>query len=268
MSSTIQGSGSYVSRAEQGGSSALPTAHIYGLIATWLSASLIRIFDGACRSDDDTEDIVIAPGSWVTIDITTTGANGRNVDSVEAANTWYAIYVIKNPTTGAVAGFLVKQSDLGTFTWPAGYTKKRRVGWIRNNNTSNLRAGKYIGAGISRRWFYDVERTEMLALSGGSAVAWTDVDLSQFVPPNLSSAYLPSVSISGVYDPFGTSFVDLRPNGSSVNDPVYFSYQSTAAESLQMDLYCDVNRIIEYQCFNASDSLDIYVVAYEDQLIP
>lgn len=258
--------GSYVSPQGNAGSVGLHTGYLHGLIATWLSTSLVRIFEGVCRSDDDTEDIVIAPGAFVTVDITATGANGRNVDSVEAANTWYAIYVIKNPTTGSVAGFLIKQADLGSFTWPAGYTKKRRVGWIRNNNTSNLRAGKYIGCGCSRKWVYDVERTEMIALSGGSAVVFTDINLAEWVPPNLSSAYLPGVSIAGVYDPFGTSFVDLRPNGSTVNDPVFFSYQSTAAESFQLDMYTDTNRIIEYQCFNAADNLDIYVVAFDDEL--
>jgi len=268
MSAPITGSaGSYAtSQGGNSGSAGLHTGYVYGLIPTWLSTSLVRIFDGACRSDDNTEDIVIAPGSFVTVDIAATGANGRNIDSVEAANMWYAVYVIKNPTTGTVAGFLIKQTDLGTFTWPAGYTKKRRVGWIRNNNTSNLRAGKYTGAGISRKWSYDVERTEMLALSGGSAVVFTDINLAEWVPPNIASAYLPSVVVSGVYDPFGTSFVDFRPNGSSVNDPVNFSYQSTAAESFQIEMYTDTNRIIEYQCFNGSDSLDIYVVAFGDDL--
>lgn len=266
MAAINTGSGSYVSRNEQGGSVGLPTGYLYGLIPTWLSTEIVRIFDGACRSDDDTEDIVISDGSSVTITITSTGANGRNVDTAEQSNKWYALYVIKNPSTGAVAGFMVNEDNLGTFTWPAGYTKKRRVGWIRNNNTSNLRAGKYIGAGISKRWLYDVERTEMLALSGGSAIVFTDINLAEWVPRNLNSAYLPSVSIAGVYDPFGTSFVDFRPNGSSVNDPVYFSYQSTAAESFQLDMYCDINRIIEYQCFNASDSVSVYVVGFEDEL--
>ena len=245
----------------------LPTGFLYGLIPTWLSTEIVRIFAGACRSDDDTEDIVIAPGSFVTITITSTGANGRNVDTAEAANKWYAVYVIKDPATGTVAGFLINESDLATFTWPAGYTKKRRVGWIRNNNSSNLRAGKYVGAGVSRKWQYDVERTEMLALSGGAAIVFTGVNLAEWVPPNLNSAYVPKVELRGVYDPLGTSFVDFRPNGSAVNDPVFFSYQATAAESFEVEMYADINRIIEYQCSNAGDSVSLYVCGFQDELI-
>jgi len=259
MSSVNQGAGSYVSRAEQGGSVALPTGYVHRVIPAWASNSTVSIGVGACRSDDDTEDIVVS--SPLTVYITATGANGRNVDTAEQANKWYAVCVIKNPATGAVAGFLINEDNLGAFTYPAGYTKKRRVGWIRNNNSSNLRNGKYFGCGGSRKWQYDTERTEMLALSGGSATVFTDINLAQWVPPSQIG-----VEITGVYDPFGTSFCDFRPNGSSVADPVFFTYQSTAAESFQIEMYTDSSRIIEYQCFNAADSIDIYVMGFFDDL--
>lgn len=259
MSSVNQGAGNYVSREEQGGNVGLPTGHVYKCVPAWASNSTLTIGVGAVRSDDNTQDIVVT--SPLTVDITATGANGRNSDTAEQANKWYAVCVIKNPSTGAVAGFLINEDNLGAFTWPSGYTVKRRVGWIRNNNSSNLRKGAYLGCGMDRKWQYDVERTEMIALSGGSAVAFTDINLAQFVPPGQTG-----VEITGVYDPFGTSFCDFRPNGSSVNDPVFFTYQSTAPESFQIEMYTDSNRIIEYQCFNAADSIDVYVMGFFDEL--
>jgi len=251
--------GAYASQPGNSGSVGLHIGYVYNCVAAWLSVTQVTISAGAVRSDDNTEDIVVP--ALLTVAITATGANGRNIDTVEQANKWYAVCVIKNPSTGAVAGFLINEDNLGAFTFPAGYIKKRRIGWIRNNNSSNLRKGAYIGSGVSRKWMYDVERTEMLALSGGSAIVFTDVPLAQFVPPNQIG-----VEIAGVYDPFGTSFVDFRPNGSTINDPVFFTYQSTAAESFQLEMYTDSSRIIEYACFNGADTVDIYVMAFYDEL--
>lgn len=256
MTSVNTCSGSYVSPAVQGG---LPIGYVHCVVPAWNSNSQVVIGVGSCRSDDNTEDIVVA--APLTVEITATGANGRNVDTAEQANKWYAVCVIKNPATGAVAGFLINEDNLGAFTYPAGYTKKRRVGWIRNDNSSNLRAGKYFGCGSSRKWQYDVDRSVMLALTGGSATVFTDIALAQFVPPGQIG-----VEITGVYDPYGTSFCDFRPNGSSVAYPVFFTYQSTAPESFQIEMYTDSSRIIEYKCFNALDSIDVYVMGFFDDL--
>lgn len=252
--------GSYAtSKGGNEGAVGLHTGYVYGCLPQWSSNTQIQIGTGVARSDDDTTDIEVT--SPITVDITTTGANGRNVDTAEQANKWYACFVIKNPSSGAVAGFLINEDDIGSYTPPAGYTKKRRVGWFRNNNTSNLRAGMYEGLGPDRRFIYDVERTEMIALSGGSSTAWADINLQGYVPPDQDH-----VTIIGIYDPFGTSFVDFRPKGSSVNDPVFFSYQSTAAESFSFDLPTDSAQTIQYQVFNGADSLDVYVQAFRDSL--
>lgn len=252
--------GSYVSpKAGNEGSVGLHIGHVFGCLPQRTSNTQVQIGTGAVRSDDNTTDIVVT--SPITVDITATGANGRNVDTAEQSNRWYALHVIKNPTTGTVAGFLINENDLLTFTWPAGYTKKRRVGWFRNDNSSNLRAGSYHGLGPDRFFYYDVDRSLMLALSGGSSIVFADVNLAAFVPPNQNIA-----KIIGVYDPFGTSFVDLRPKGSAVADPLFFSYQSTAAESFSTEIPTDVDRIIQYQCFNGADSLDIYAQGFGDSL--
>lgn len=62
----------------------------------------------------------------LTLDVTTSGANGLDTGSV-AASTWYSIWVIYNPTTNTVAGLLSASATAPTM--PSGYTFKARVGW-------------------------------------------------------------------------------------------------------------------------------------------
>ncbi len=73
----------------------------------------------------------------LSIAITTSGANGLDTGA-EASNTWYAIWCIYNPVTNTTAGLLSVSSTLGTITLPAGYTFGARVGWVRNDNSSNF----------------------------------------------------------------------------------------------------------------------------------
>lgn len=63
----------------------------------------------------------------ILVDITTSGANGLDTGS-PATETWYAIYLIKNPFTGTVAGLF--STNFTTPTLPAGYTLYRRVGAV------------------------------------------------------------------------------------------------------------------------------------------
>lgn len=251
--------GVYSSGVGGAGAAAYPPSYIDDLLVSQASASTVQIAVGSCRDDSNTDNIDVV--GVLTADITTTGANGRNVDTAEQANKWYGVYVIKNPTTGTVASFLINEDDVGAFTFPAGYTLKRRVGWIRNDGSSNFYDGRYFGKGSWRKWHYWEERPLLLALSGGSSTVFANVDLSEWVPP---TSELCELNI--LYDPFGTSFADLRPNGSSVADPPSFVYESTAPSNTVLEMGTDSNQIIEYQCFNASDNLDIYVTGFFDQV--
>lgn len=243
-----------------GGAAGLPLSYPSGCIAKYLSATQLQISVGKVRDDTDTEDIVVT--GTLTVTITNTGANGRNVDTAEQANKWYAVCVIKNPTTGAVAGFLINQDDLGGFTWPAGYTIKRRVGWWRNNNSSNLRKGRYIGKGSFRKFTYDVPSAELYALNGGSATSWTNVDISEWVPPTSHTAIF-----NNWYDPYGTTYAEIRPDGSTVTTPWIYELESTyPSNSSFSEVETSDSQIIEYTCANALDDLHIYVGGFYDEI--
>lgn len=77
------------------------------------------------------------PGSPVTLsgNITVAGAGGLDTGS-QANSTWYYIFVIYNPTTGGSTLLLSVSSHSPTM--PSGYTKKRRVGAVRNNSSGNF----------------------------------------------------------------------------------------------------------------------------------
>lgn len=64
--------------------------------------------------------------------ITTSGVNGLDTGS-EASNTWYSVWVISNGTT--LASILSLSATAPT---APSYAYKVRVGWVRNNESSNL----------------------------------------------------------------------------------------------------------------------------------
>lgn len=75
----------------------------------------------------------LATSVSLTVDITTSGANGLDTGA-EAASTWYYAWVIYDGTT--VAGLLSASSTAPTL--PANYTYKALVGCVRNNGSSNF----------------------------------------------------------------------------------------------------------------------------------
>lgn len=250
--------GLYISPVVSGGDEGMPSGYVDGCEAFSIPISGI-IFPGRCRSDDNSEDIVIP--SQLTATITSTGANGRNVDSAEQNSTWYALCVIKNSATGEIAAFLINENDLGSFTWPTGYDKKRRVAWLYNSAGGDLQMITTHGRGKSKRVHYTASRPALQALAGGSATSWDDVDLSQWVPPGQVNMSLLNV----VYTPNGTSFVELRLKSALPSDPPHWVY-ADGIVTVNLELGTDDDRVIQYECDDGSDNVDIYVRGYIDEL--
>lgn len=238
----------------------LSMGYVWGCEVSYLSATQVQISVGEVRDDTDVEDIKVT--GTLTIAITSTGANGRNVDTVEQSDKWYAICVIKNPATGAVAGFAINQDDIGGFTFPAGYTVKRRVGWIYNDGSSNFRKGRYVGVGAFRKWTYDVASSSLLALNSGSSSSYSNVDISEWVPPTSHTAIL-----NNYYDPYGTTYAEIRPDGSSVSNPWLYELESTYPSNASFsEVETSDVQVIEYQVASALDDLWIYVGGFYDEV--
>lgn len=98
----------------------------------------IDIDTGECRSADNSVDMVL--GSVLTKRIDAAWAAGTNAGGMDtgtvAASSFYYKWLIKNPTTGVVDAIF---SLSGTApTMPAGFTKKRLIGGVATDASSNI----------------------------------------------------------------------------------------------------------------------------------
>jgi hypothetical protein len=244
---------------------ALPTNFVDGLgilrNASFLT-SKVDIAAGVCRSDDDTTDL--RSTSVITVNLAAAGANGLDTGA-EAANTWYYLWLIYNPTTVTYAGLFSLSTTAPTM--PSGYTKKRRIGSVRNNASSNFFLWKQIiGVGRVREYRYDEDSYDnLLALNAGSATTFTDVACSTWIPPTTTEGlfFVVFASISA------TNYVYLRPNGSTQATPPYIQYGGTTgfsigAASSTMYIRTDASGIIEYKNVTTLGATSIIVVGYRE----
>lgn len=236
---------------------ALPKNYLHGLrLSTNDSnpAYQIDINEGVCRSDDNLADMEVA--TPITVDLTASGANGLDTGS-EAANTWYYVFVIKNLTTGVVAGLL--STSLTSPVLPSGYTKKRRVGVIRNNASSNILNFIVCGQGVTKKYIYR-QILDGTVLYAGSDTDWTDVDCSAVVPPTCRMVELVVYAVDT-----GNSFlVGVRENGQTG------TLQSGLAgyEEGQGAISCslDASQVLEYTVTAATTDASLYIHGFNDLL--
>jgi len=162
----------------------------------------------SCIVGSDDGSVIMEVSSPITVDITASGANGLDTGS-EASSTWYYIYMIYNPTTNTVAGlFSVSQSSP---TMPSGYTKKRLVGCVRNDGSSNFLA---FAQNNQRVTYYG----QHFVLSGGTAGSWTSIDLSNHVPTNIAYEHCFFLyGNSGGDDTSGNAAIYLSVEGSTTS---------------------------------------------------
>lgn len=235
-----------------------------GLKLSWVSASQVQIASGAARGSSDQRQIVVSAA--LTVDITVSGAGGLDTGS-EAANTWYSVWVISQIGGGA-RGLLSASATAPLL--PDAYVSKRRLGWVRNDGSSNFLHFNARGDGRTRQFYYDEARSVINILTGGSATAFTDVDLSTLVPPNCNLAYLMTGLIVPAVTGNNTDVLDIRPNGANSSDgPFTFGPGNTIGSELEGGVVwmpTDANRIIEYRVSDADDDADIWVLGFQDEL--
>jgi hypothetical protein len=220
--------------------------------------------DSLIRDVDDTFDIEFT--GTLTAVITTAGAGGLQTSSSEAANTWYQVCVIADSTaTNPVAALLI---PAGVAFSQSGYDKVRRVGWVRNNGSSNFFKFEATGNAIRRRYHYDESTTNLEALNNGNATTWATVSLAAYVPPN-GTEYLQQFDF--IANAAGDNF-STRPTGSSVamtGAPFNVSPAvATGGNEFRGSILatCNSSQSIQYEVTSASDSLDIAVIGFIDEI--
>lgn len=159
----------------------LPQGYLYGLGTsnnTLDTANDIDIAAGRCRDDTNTQDIVLASTLVKRLDAAwAAGTNQGGLDAgSKASGTWYAVYVIKNVTGGAVDVLFSLSATSPVL--PSGYTVKRRIGWIRTDGSSNIE--QYTQRSDVFLW-----NTSAIDVSGG--VTTTAALYALSVPPSSST---------------------------------------------------------------------------------
>lgn len=134
--------------ATAGGGGGMPRGYIDGLITANYGADAlhdITISVGACRDSGDDTDIVLAAALRKRIDaawLAGSGNGGMDTGSVGASD-WYHIFMIYHPAS-EITDAIFTTTFAGP-TMPSGYTKKRRIGAVLTDGSSNIIAYSQVG---------------------------------------------------------------------------------------------------------------------------
>lgn len=245
--------------------SALPPGYVDGCLASWTNATTVAVAAGNLRDDTNMNNIVVT--TTRSADITTTGAGGRNVDTAEVADKWYAVFVIADSAgVEAEAAFLVNEDDLGSFTMPTDYDLKRRVGWVRNDGSSNLREFSMRGSGRDRHAGYSAQdRDDLVVFSNQEPIIWTSADASEFIPPTSRLGEMDFEIDQGTDD-----YTEVRPTGSGIANAQGRRIEPAVSSgfSIQhLSLGVDSSQTFDYRRSDVTgNGVTLYVYGYEDDL--
>ncbi len=186
-----------------------PSGYICGASISYRTAGAVRIgtsgIDSILRDSTDTYDVEFT--GMITVGLTGSGANGLDTGS-ESNNTWYSVWVIADSSeTETVAG-IFSESETAPIL-PVGYDKFRRVGWVRNDASSDIIQFQGNGNDRTRTTTYLTLNLNRQVLSAGSATIPTSIDCSSFVPPGTDSI---GISVLGL----GTTCNILKTTGGGV----------------------------------------------------
>jgi len=223
----------------------LPMGYVNGLQSEYLTASTARINIGECQSS--TNDFDIQVESNIDLDITTSGAGGLDTGS-EASSTWYAVHVIAGP--GVVSGVFSLSATSPTL--PAGYDQSRRIGWVRNDGSSNLVSFSQHGNSNDRTNYYsDIINNHAVLLAGGS-VGFATVDCSDHIPSTSTMGYFQNRELGTTPCLLGTVAIALLIVESGVGLQAYLP--TTATQTIQ------------YGHLAGGGSTSIYVTAWQESI--
>lgn len=228
------------------------TGYINGMNVRCQAAASVTIGTGFCRNDADDENIEITTTRTATI--SSSGAGGLDTGS-EAASTWYYVWAIYNPGTDTDAAMLSLSSTSPTM--PSGYTKKRRVGAVRNDGSSNfLQYETVSGTGKQRRIRYEERINTLVA---GTTVTFQDVSLAAAIPPTSRLVW----AVISCYNEVNSQ-VFIRENGKTPTNS-WFLYGYIVGANAD-DIYTDSSQIIEYATSSVITQADIYTYGYVEDL--
>ena len=238
-----------------------------GLISGLFRNLVIQVTGNATLDIDATKVVLETSGGSVypvssvnlTVNTGAAGANGLDTGAI-AADTWYYVFVIYNPTTGTTAGLISLSSTAPTL--PSGYTYFSRFGSVITDASVHLiytiQRGKTVqyinqGSGLP------------LLISGDSGSpatpTWTAVDISGTVPPTASKI---TVALS-IYNEWAA----VAPNntyGARTNDqnaaPLRFHVNNS--HNTKMGTFVIESTNIYYWSADTTDATTLNCVGWEE----
>jgi hypothetical protein len=156
---------------------------IEGLNSSSTGGSTLTVDAGTCRDQSDSVDIEIPSGQTRQVDLTTTGVGG--VIGGVAANTSYALYVVRDDSSGDVSCALSTNFSATV----SGY-KVRRIGAALTNQSSQVVAFTQTGAGNARQTTYDATPPILTVVNGLGSATFQDFDLGPPKPEPAPTARL------------------------------------------------------------------------------
>lgn len=140
---------------------------LYGLVPAWTSGTMLLIAPGSCTvTNGGSSTLFINSLGTLALNAATNGVNGLDSGTLIDA-TWYAIYVIYNPTTATVAS-LLSNNFSNPLVLPSGFTHYRRIGSVLTNGT-NILAFVCTGNGPTKRFQFMEFNPSFFAITFGSS---------------------------------------------------------------------------------------------------
>lgn len=228
------------------------------LTVVWVDAHTVDVDATLLCMDELSEPLASVN---LTIDIANDGVNGLD-EGAEASDTWYSIWVIFKPSTNTIAG-LVSESATAP-TMPADYTKKRRVGWVRNDDGDDFLKFYKIGDW----WWLDAHI--VVLNTGDAAEGFTDVDCSSAVPSTTEMLLLTVTSEDSDGD-ITKTYLRRDDSAEAGDDRNRMSAYADGAAAIQitnmgMIISCDETQIIEYKNAAGDEVCEIDVLGYYDPI--
>lgn len=193
-------------------------------------------------------------------DITVSGVGGLDTGT-EEVSTWYSEWVIHNQTDSLTRAILSKSATSPLM--PTNYTKKRRVGWVRNNPSGNFMKFYRIGDWV----YYDDPflNSDLQIIDVTSNVTvWTPVDCSGQMPSTSELVKL-NFTVVGSLNDFN---LNLRPTGSSATNGIRHDIRFTTYPNGSdiTETPTNSSQSFDYKAYFDNADFDVYVIAYYDQI--
>lgn len=237
-----------------------PNLYINGLGISFLTSTTFQVASGATRNSTNVNDIILPAN--VVVNTAIQGINGLDQGTI-AATTIYSVYAIGDSSQNNTAGAVLSLASSSAPLLPFGYDMYRLIGHLRTDGSGNLLPGVQTGSGSTRIWTFD---SRIQVVNAGSSTSYASINCSTVVPADTVGRIYLMVQ----YTPNAAgNTVNIRRNGSAdANGSTILSgvVASVAQWFSPMWIPLPSSAIFNYKVSSASDSVTMYIVAYEDQL--